>query len=163
MAARLVARVVARRPLGPGRLLLTLEPLQVGRACCSVCMMPCLRGSPAFLQLNYQGSCEPALKPNFAQGLQDALTRACSCYCPWQPHQEVCHAAHVQEAAVAGPGVVFANIYAVCLQERGSAGGQWRDPLSGAPCEVHAVAGEELARRLGAAPARALLTEARPQ
>lgn len=38
VAARLVARVVSRRPLGLGRLLLTLEPLQVGRACCSACV-----------------------------------------------------------------------------------------------------------------------------
>ena len=32
VAARLVARVAVRHPLGPGRLLLTLEPLQVSRA-----------------------------------------------------------------------------------------------------------------------------------
>lgn len=71
------------------------------------------------------------------------------------------HAARVQGAAVAGYGAVIAQSCAVCSQERGSAGAQWRDPLTGEACEVHAVAGEELARRLGAAPARALLTEAR--
>lgn len=64
---------------------------------------------------------------------------------------------------MAGSGAVVAEIGAMRSQERGSAGGHWRDPLSGAACEVHAVAGEELARRLGAAPARALLTEARLQ
>ncbi|KAK9844108.1 hypothetical protein WJX81_004674 [Elliptochloris bilobata] len=45
------------------------------------------------------------------------------------------------------------------LREQGGMRRQWQDPCSGAACEVQASAGEELARRLGARPARDLLAQ----